>query len=342
MRTLPIAGQCPAAEHGVGAARRFRSRAAAAAVASVFLLGVLPLVASAQQSLPWSQGRNNPAEPKGYVFEVPGVDNVPDLHGNPVDAKLVLFIGGNQFMVLPGLVSAFEAEHPEFSGKIFYETLPPGILLRQMKAGDTLTLGNLTLTVHPDVYEAGVPKLQALQKQGAIQSYITYATNDLEIMVRKGNPKHIRSLQDLGRPDVRLSMPNPAWEGVARLIENSLRKVGGNTLVAEVMVVKRAQGTTFLTHVHHRQTAMRIMENLSDAGVTWQSEVRFQESLGNPIAGVPIPPQANTVGTYAAGVLESAPHPEAGRLWVSFLESPKAQSIYRKFGFGTPKGDAAH
>jgi hypothetical protein len=26
------------------------------------------------------------------------VDNVPDLHGNPTEAKLVIFIGGNQFL----------------------------------------------------------------------------------------------------------------------------------------------------------------------------------------------------------------------------------------------------
>lgn len=343
METLATIRRRFAAEHRTGAEGGLRRRAGTSAAAAVALLLVsLAMTAYAQQSLPWSQGRNNPAAPKGYVFEVPGVDNVPDLHGNPVDAKLVLFIGGNQFMVLPDLIEAFVAEHPEFAGKIFYETLPPGILLRQMKADDTLTLGNLTLTVHPDVYEAGVPKLVDLQKEGAVKSYVTYATNDLAIMVRKGNPKHIRSLKDLGRPDVRLSMPNPEWEGVAHLIETSLRKAGGNTLVAQVMVVKRGQGTTFLTHVHHRQTAMRIMENLSDAGVTWQSEVRFQESLGNPIAGVAIPPEFNTVGVYAAGVLANAPHPEAGNLWVNFLESEKAQLIYRKFGFGATKNHGAH
>ncbi|MGH9375690.1 MAG: substrate-binding domain-containing protein [Terriglobia bacterium] len=279
---------------------------------------------------------------KGYVFEVPGVDNVPDLHGNPAGAKLVLFIGGNQFMVLPKLVTAFVEEHPEFTGTIFYETLPPGILLKQIQNNDTLTLGNLTLTVHPDVYEAGAVKLQALESQHAVKSYVTYATNELAIMVRKGNPKHIQSLNDLGRDDVRLSMPNPDWEGVARLIENSLRKAGGETLVQKVMVSKRQQGATFLTHVHHRQTAMRIMQNLSDAGVTWQSEVRFQEKLGNPIGGVSIPQRYNTVGTYAAGVLVSASHPAAGRLWVDFLRSGKAQAIYHEFGFGTPGGAAKH
>ena len=107
-----------------------------------------------QSTPPWSKGRNNPAADKGTVFQVPDVDNVPDLHGNPEDAKLVLFIGGNQFFVLPELVDAFEKLHPDLHGRIFYETLPPGILLKQMESNNTITLGNFTLRVQPDVYEA--------------------------------------------------------------------------------------------------------------------------------------------------------------------------------------------
>src|SRR5512146_3545592 len=86
----------------------------------------------AQQAPPWSKGKNNPAPEKGYSFQVDDVDNVPDLHGNPAGAQLVLFIGGNQFMVLPELIAGFEKQHPELRGLIYYETLPPGILRRQM------------------------------------------------------------------------------------------------------------------------------------------------------------------------------------------------------------------
>ena len=52
------------------------------------------------------------------------MDNVPDLHGNPVGARLVIFIAGNQFFVLPQLVAAFEQQHPDIKGAIFYESSP--------------------------------------------------------------------------------------------------------------------------------------------------------------------------------------------------------------------------
>ena len=297
------------------------------------LLAGCTLAACAQTMPPWNKGANDPALSTGYSFHVADVDNIPDLHGNPADARLVLFIGGNQFFVLPQLISAFEQQHPDLRGHIFYETLPPGILRRQMAADDTITLGNLTLQVRPDVYEAGARVLRQMQQSGQVTGVVDYETNDLEIMVPKGNPQHIASLTDLGRPDLRLSMPNPQWEGVANQIATSLRKAGGDPLEQAVYQDKVKQGKTLLTEIHHRQTPIRIMNGTVDAGVTWASEVRFQQSIGNPIEGVVIPPSLNTTATYAGGIVKNAPHPAAAEAWLAFLQSRGAEAIYRQFGF---------
>jgi hypothetical protein len=50
-------------------------------------------LAISQSTPPWSKGENDPAGQQGYVLLVPDVDKVPDLQGNPSDAKLVIFIG---------------------------------------------------------------------------------------------------------------------------------------------------------------------------------------------------------------------------------------------------------
>ena len=70
--------------------------------------------------------------------------------------------------------------------------------------------------------------------------------------------------------------------------------------------------------------------------MTWSSEVRFQEKIGNPIRGVAIPDKENTTAIYAAAVLRQARHAAAARAWVAYLLSGEAQSIYRQFGFGPP------
>ena len=285
---------------------------------------------------------NAPAAMNSYVFHVPDVDNVPDLHGNPCDAKLVLFIGGNQFFVLPSLIAGFEKQHPELAGHIFYETLPPGVLRKQMQADNALTLGNLTLRIQPDVYEAGMGAVHELETEGELDNSITYATNNLEIMVAAGNPRGIASLKDLANRDLRLSMPNPETEGVARQIQESLRKAGGDTLVKAVYDGKVKSGSTFLTQIHHRQTPMRILDGKSDAGVVWSSEVRFQEKIGSAISGVPIPDAQNVTATYAAGLVRNAPHREAAMAWLAYLKSAEARAAYVEFGFGFPAESAAH
>lgn len=301
-------------------------------VSVLLVISCVPFALS-QATPPWSKGANDPAAQKGYVFHVSDVDNVPDIHGNPCDAKLVIFIGGNQFFVLPQLVEAFEKQHPELAGHIYYETLPPGILRKQIASNDTLTLGNLTIQVKPDIYEAGVRAVRQMEQEGELSGVVEYATNNLEIMIPAGNPKNIESLKDLARPDIRLSMPNSKWEGVANQIAASLRKAGGDQLYQAVYHGKVKNGQTILTEIHHRQTPMRVMGKQVDAGVTWASEVRFQESIGNPIQGVEIPADQNATAIYAGGVMKDAPHPEIAAQWLAFLKTPQAQAIYHQYGF---------
>jgi ABC-type molybdate transport system substrate-binding protein len=310
-------------------------------VVSLLVLSASLGVAAQKPMPPWSDGRNDPAASKGFVFEVPDIDNVPDLHGDPIHAKLVLFIGGNQFFVLPRLIAGFEKLHPEVAGHIFYETLPPGVLLKQIKAGDTVTLGNLTLSIEPDVYEAGAGALAEMKKAGEVSDTVTYTTNDLQIMVAAGNPRHIESLKDLARPDVRVALPNPEFEGIGKQVEAALSKAAGDALATEVYKTRVAQGGVILTQIHHRQTAMRILAGQSDAGVVWTSEVLFQKKIGNAIDGVPIPSDINTPAPYAAGVMTTAPHPEAARAWVHYLQSDEAQAAYREFGFRPVKPESA-
>lgn len=286
---------------------------------------------------PWQHGDNNPVTRRGLEFTVPEVDDLPDFHGNPFNAKLVVFLGGNYYFAVAPLVHAFEAQHPEFKGRMYYETIPPGLLIRQMKAGGTITVGNMTWTVKPDVFTAGKFKVAGLVKDGTLEpSVVNFATNNLTIMVPKGNPAGVKSLADLGKPGIRLVMPNPDFEGIARQIQKSLVKVGGEALKTMVYTTKVKDGSTILTHIHHRQSPLFLMQGLADAGVTWQSEARFMEQSGHPIDNVEIPDDQNTTAIYSAGVVKGAAHPKAAREWVNFLASPMALKILERYGFKAP------
>jgi molybdate transport system substrate-binding protein len=85
------------------------------------------------------------------------------------------------------------------------------------------------------------------------------------------------------------------------------------------------------------------MQGRAQAGVTWQSEAIFQEQIGNPLRHIDIPPAQNTTAIYAGAEVRGAPHVEAARLWLSFIHSPTALSIFERYGFkpytGTTSGD---
>jgi len=288
---------------------------------------------------PWQGGANNPALYKGLEFTVPEINDLPDFHGEFNDPKLIVFVGGNYFFAMAPLVHTFEAEHPALRGKIYYETLPPGILEKQMRHGGTITIGNMTWTVKPDVYAAGKLKVAELIKAGLLSApQVNYVTNDLTIMIPKDNPGHVTSLIDLGKPDIRVALPNPAWEGVARQVKLSLQKAGGPALEKMLYETKVKDGTTILTHIHHRQTPLFLMQGLVDAGVTWKSEAIFQEQVGHPISYVPIAADQNTTAVYAAALVKNAAHPEAAKQWLEFLRSPAALKIFERYGFKPYRG----
>ena len=290
---------------------------------------------------PWQNGANNDAADRGLDFTVPEVDVMADFHGNLDDPKLVLFVGGNYFFAMAPLVKAFEAEHPEYKGHLFWETIPPGLLVKQMDAHGTITVGNMTFTAKPDAYFGGLKKVEALIDDGHLAGpAIPYATNTLTIMVPKDNLAHVAGLADLGKPGIRLAMPNPEFEGVARQIEIALGKAGGEALTKAVYGTKVADGSTILTHIHHRQTPLFLMQGVAEAGVTWQSEAVFQEQAGHPIGQIAIPAADNATAVYAGALVEGAAHPEAAKAWLAFIRSPAALEIFESYGFkpfsGTP------
>ncbi|WP_214226980.1 substrate-binding domain-containing protein [Pedobacter sp. B4-66] len=276
---------------------------------------------------PW----NTPPEAK-VQFTIPGIDNIPDIYGDINDPQLVVFFAGNQFMVIDDLMKAFKLKYPQYT-RVLAETLPPGILAKQIAEG-SIVIGNMRITLKPDVYTAGKSRID--ENHEWFSRTELYAKNKLAIMTRKGNPKQVKKLADLGRSDVRVSMPNPEWEGIGKRIEEAYRKVGGEALRNTIMQTKVKDSTTYLTQIHHRQTPMRILYEQSDAGPVWYSEVHYQKMIGHPIESIEIPENENIKAQYYAGQLKKAPHPKAAKDFMDFLVSKEARTIYSKYGFELP------
>jgi ABC-type molybdate transport system substrate-binding protein len=274
------------------------------------------------------------ARASSVTFAAPPVDEVLDLHGNPQDAQLVIFMAGNQYMVMPALLAAFRKADPGVRS-IYYETLPPGVVIKQVCAG-ALHVGNLAISAKPDVLLAGPRGMRTLHRFGKVAAWHPYASNTLAILVPAGNPLHIDSLRDLGRNGVRVAMPNPQWEGVAEQVEGAYAKAGGAQLVRAIMVTKVADGTTILTHIHHRETPLFLLDGRADAGPVWLSEALYERRL-HRFGIVRIPAPENVYADYEAAVATGAPHAAAAQAFITFMHSPQARAIFESYGFGGPR-----
>jgi len=266
--------------------------------------------------------------------EIPS-GRIDDLHNlkHKDDADLVLFMAGNQFMVMDDLLTAFRSLHPEIE-KIFYETLPPGLELKQILSGGA-RFRDTVLNVMPDIYTSVTQDaMTELAMRRYVHDYHVYLHNRIMLMVPEGNPAAINGVTDLRRDDVRISQPG-AMEDISKHITRMYEEAGGHDLVKRILEEKRAEGTTILTVVHHRETPLRITKGTVDVGPVWSTEVVNAQKEGLPIEAVDPGiglDQSDKVNYYIAKITQGK-NPENADRFLEFIMSEKARDIYRSYGF---------
>lgn len=262
-------------------------------------------------------------------------ERADDLHNLEIldKAQLVLFMAGNQFMVMYDLIRLFQERHSDVE-YIFYETLPPGLELKQILAGGAFFEGKL-VTGNPDIYTSVTEHaMEELKSRGYVNDYFIYLHNRLVLMVPEGNPSGIKTVNDLGRRGVRISQPGE-MEDISHYIIDMYAKAGGNALVKRIMDENKTEGTTVLTVVHHRETPSRIEKGVVDVGPVWATEVMNARRNGLRVEAVEPGEsldQRDRVNYFVAR-LRNAFNPGNADKFLNFIRSARAQEAYRKYGF---------
>ncbi len=262
-------------------------------------------------------------------------------YGNIKDsynAELIMYLAGNQFMVMEDLIQDFQGKNPDIK-TIYVETIPPGQIFKKqlLKQGE---INGQKTSMNPDLFASvNINHLKKLHKKGIMDKHMIYTHNKLELMVAKGNPKGIKGPQDLARDDLVQSHPNPLTEGIFKFYGSEMLKDLG--LYQKVTGGKKCKscwavpGKTWFTSRHHRETPYRIEKGEADVGIVWTTEVAYAKRQGRPIDGVSIPAPYNKqdkVG-YAIGPLLKGPNQKNAKRFLEYLATPAAQSIYAGYGF---------
>ncbi len=253
-------------------------------------------------------------------------------------ADLVMYLAGNQFMVISDLIQDFQSKNPDIKS-VYVETIPPGqILKKQLLKQGKINDKNTSMT--PDLYASvNLNHLKKLKSKELMDSYIIYTHNKLELMVAKGNPKSISGPKDLARNDLLQSHPNPLTEGIFKFYGSEMLK--DLKIYDRITADKQCkgcwaiEGKTWFTKRHHRETPHRIENGQADVGIVWTTEVAYAKKEGRNIDGVAIPEPYNKQDkvAYAIGSMKKAKNQKNAMAFIDYLATDAAQNIYQIYGF---------
>jgi len=294
--------------------------------------------------LPWPTELPRELLPKASLYVSEKSNLLLDLHGSIQNPDLVIFMAGNQYRVLPELVSTFREWLRGQSGhgglrvdQIFYATMPPGRLIDAMQGGQ-LVLGNFWLDVRPDklwpdVFMTGARQQRRLRAAKYVEKWSVYTRNrGTVLLVRAGNPKNIRGLADLLRDDVRVAISSPVREPASfESYANTLRAQGGSGFPDLVL---RKPSTISPTVVHHRENPQFIYDGAADvAPMYYHFGDYLKTHMPEYFDYVPLPAEGNYRDELAVSLIRNAPHKAAAAAWIDFMRSDAAASVYNRNGF---------
>ena len=258
--------------------------------------------------------------------------------GDSYNSDLVMYLAGNQFMVMEELIKDFQSKNPDIK-TVYVETIPPGQIFKNqlLKQGE---IDGQKTAMNPDLFASvNINHLKKLKKKGLMNEHMIYIHNKLELMVAEGNPKGIKGPKDLGRDDIVQSHPNPLTEGIFKFYGSEMLKdLGLHEKVTggkECKSCWAVEGKTWFTSRHHRETPHRIEQGEADVGIVWVTEVVHAQEEGRPIDGVSIPAPYNKqdkVG-YAIGPMLNGRNVTNAWRFLLYLASKQAQGIYASYGF---------
>jgi molybdate transport system substrate-binding protein len=155
---------------------------------------------------------------------------------------------------------------------------------------------------------------------GSVGSPSAFARNELEIVVAKHNPKHIRTLADLATPGL--------------LVALCARQVPCGALADEALAKAHAAVRSPSREENVKAVLAKVELGEADAGIVYVTDVK---SAGANAEGVAIPDASNVTTTYPIAILRHSSHKAAARAFVRLVLSAAGRRVLRRSGFLPPR-----
>jgi molybdate transport system substrate-binding protein len=146
-----------------------------------------------------------------------------------------------------------------------------------------------------------------------------FASNLLAIVVEEGNPKGVKGLDDLARPDLKvvLAAPDvPAGKYAAEIL--------GKAGVAVKPVSQEDNVKAVVTKVSLGE---------ADAGIVYVTDIT---AGGAKVEGVDIPREQNVLATYPIATVKASRAPDEAQAFMDLVLSAEGQQVLKQYGFLPP------
>jgi len=146
-----------------------------------------------------------------------------------------------------------------------------------------------------------------------------FASNLLQIVVEKGNPRAIQGLHDLANPDLKVVLAAPDVPA-GRYAAEALAK-------ADVTVQPVSQEDNI------KAVVTKVSLGEADAGVVYVTDVH---AGGDRVEGVDIPQELNVTATYPIATVEASTAQDQAQAFMDLVLSDQGQQVLSRYGFRPP------
>jgi molybdate transport system substrate-binding protein len=184
-------------------------------------------------------------------------------------------------------------------------------------AGSQTLTAQLTQGASADVFaSADLAHMTTVQSAGLLAGAPQiFAHNRLEIAVEHGNPKHIQSLADLGRPGLVIVLADPSVPA---------GKYAQQALTRAHVTVHPASLELQVTGV-----LAKVALGEADAGIVYVSDI----TTSGRVDGVVIPDPQNVIADYPIAALAGSQSSALAAAFIAFVLSAAGQEILKGAGF---------
>jgi len=218
---------------------------------------------------------------------------------------LRLFSGAMLKVAVEDTITAFEQREGVNVTRVYNGC---GILVAQMKAGS-----------HPDAYFACEKSFMS-QVNDLFVDPVDISSNRLVIVVQKGNPHDVKTMKDLGKPNLRVGVGHEQQCALGAITEQTLKEGGQLANVSKNIKVRTPTGDMLVNQLRTKSLDAVIAYISNTAGLT--------DIEAYSIEGIPC---AIAVQPMAVG--KGSPNQQLARRLMDALRTADSKKQFESYGF---------